>query len=142
MPTVTPTAGGPCVDASSQIAPTTPDGWQRFVLHARPAGNCGPGPILMMSLVLPGKLVTITIPGVGGEPLGDPVVINGNTGFLSVSAMADGTPTASISINVGGVSVEAHGTVDKDQLVAIIASLHPLDDAGWADLVNSVVQAP
>ena len=102
-----------------------------------------------MSLVLsgtaagPGKLVTITIAGGGGVvPLGDHVVINGDNGFLSVSAMADGTPSASISIDVGGVPVEAHGMVDKDQLVAIIASFHPLDEAEWADLVSSVVQAP
>ena len=149
-PTVTPPPPmNPCVAASSQIAPTTPDGWQRFVLQARPAGSCDPGPILTMSLVLPGtaagpgKLVTLTIAGGGGAvPLGDNVVINGDNGFVSVSAMADGTPSASISIDVGGVSVEAHGTVDKDQLVAIIASFHRLDEAEWADLVSSVVKAP
>ena len=34
-PTVTPPPTmGFCVDASSRIAPTTPDGWQRFVLQA------------------------------------------------------------------------------------------------------------
>jgi hypothetical protein len=134
---------GPCVDASSQIAPTTPDGWQRFVLQARPTGNCDPGPILVISLVRPGKLVTITLDSAGvPAPLGDPVMINGNKGFLSVSAMADGTPTASITIDIGGVPVEAHGTADKDQLVAIIASFHQLDATEWADIVSSVVQPP
>jgi hypothetical protein len=133
----------PCVVPASQIAPTTPDGWQRFVLQARPAGNCDPGPILVISLVRPGKLVTITLDSAGvPAPPGDPVVINGNKGFLSVSAMADGTPTASIIIDIGGVPVEAHGTVDKDQLVAIIASFHQLDATEWADIVSSVVQPP
>ncbi len=148
-PTVTPTAAGFCVDASSQIAPTTPDGWQRLVLQARPAGNCDEGPILTMSLVLPGtaagtgKLVTITIGGAGVPiPLGDPVVINGTTGYVNLSTMADGTASASISIDIGGVAVEAHGTVDEDQLVAIVASFHPLDATEWAALVNSVVQPP
>jgi hypothetical protein len=144
-----PPSLGPCVEPRSQIAPTTPDGWRRFVLQARPAGNCDQGPILTMSLVLPGtpagpgKLVTITIAG-GGDavPLGDPVVINGTTGYISLSAMADGTPSASISIDIGGVPVEAHGTVDKDQLVAIVASIRPFDETEWADLVNSVVQPP
>ena len=136
-------SSGPCVESGSQIAPTTPDGWQRFVLQARPAGNCDQGPILMMSLVRPGKLVTITLDGAGvPTPPGDPVVINGNKGFVSVSTMADGTPTASISIDIGAVPVEAHGMVDKDQLVAIIASFHTLDATEWADLVNSVVQPP
>ena len=133
----------PCVVPASQIAPTTPDGWQRFVLQARPAGNCDPGPILVISLVRPGRLVTITLDSAGvPAPLGDPVVINGNKGVLSVSAMADGTPTASITIDIGGVPVEAHGTADKDQLMAIIASFHQLDATEWADIVNSVVQAP
>ena len=150
-PTVTsPPRIGPCVIAGTQIAPTTPDGWRRFVLKARSTGNCDQGPVLMMSLVLPGtaagpgKLVTITVDAWGSatSALGDPVVINGNKGVLSVSAMADGTPSASISIDIGGVPVEAHGMVDKDQLVAVVASFHPLDDAEWADLVNSVVPAP
>jgi hypothetical protein len=70
------------------------------------------------------------------------VVINGDKGYVSGSTMADGTPTASIIIDIGAVPVEAHGMVDKDQLVAIIATFHQLDDAEWAEVVSSVVQPP
>ena len=151
LPDVVPPTVDNCVDAGSQLAPTSlPAGWQRFVLAARPTGTCGQSTYLMMSLVLPGptdgpgKLVTITTSPAAGSTLqqGEPVDINGFHGTIARSAMADGTPTVSINIVINGVFVDAHGDADESELTAIIASIAPVDDSEWANLVSEVVHAP
>jgi hypothetical protein len=137
---------GRCVDTRSQLAPTViPPGWQTFVLQAQPTGSCGQYPFLMMSLVLPGStdgpgiLVTITAsPASEATPQpGEPVVVNGQTGTLQEFTTADGQVARSISVVFDTVAVEAHGNVDSDQLVAIVAGMQPVSDAEWEALVSS-----
>ena len=138
-----------CVDAQSQLAPTfLPPGWQRFVLAAAPTGACGPPTILLMSVVLsgtadaPGTLVTI---GTSFGPIttsGEPMDINGVTGYLQEFTSPDGQPAGSVSMMINGVAVDAHGTIDSARLIEIVASIRPFDDAEWAALVESVQQPP
>ena len=151
LPDVVPPTLDNCVDAGSQVAPTSlPAGWQRFVLAAQPTGTCGQSTYLMMSLVLPGptdgpgKLVTITTSPAAGSTLqqGEPVDINGFHGTIVRSAMADGTPTVSINIVINGVFVDAHGDADESELRDIVSSIGPVDDSEWANLVSEVVHAP
>jgi hypothetical protein len=148
-PTPTPPPPPTCDDRQQHIAPTLiPDGWQRFVLHAEATGACDP-PVLMMSLVLPGtsagpgRLVTIMVGGLGAA-IGSPeaVVIGGRAGQLIRGQMADGTSTLNFDTTVEGVGINLHGTVDEQQLDPIVASIRHLDDAEWADLVESVSTSP
>ena len=142
---------GRCVDARSQRAPTViPPGWQSFVLQAQPSGSCGQYPFLMVSLVLPGSpdapgiLVTITTSSVSEvtpQP-GEPVVVDGQTGTIQEFTTADGQLASSINIVLDTVAVDAHGNVDSDQLVAIVAGMQPVSDNDWAALVSSVAQPP
>jgi hypothetical protein len=137
-----------CVDATTQLAPSTPPGWQQFVLQAQPTGACGQPIFLMMSLVLPsgtsapGTLVTIVTSPAGGAPAqaGEPVVIDGYTGTLQQSTMADGQPANIINIVLDAVAVDAHGSADVETLTAIVAGMHLVSDAEWAALVSSVQQ--
>ena len=46
-----------------------------------------------------------------------------------------------IAYAVPARAAATRGVSREKRLAAIIASFHPLDDAAWADLVNSVVQA-
>jgi hypothetical protein len=48
----------------------------------------------------------------------------------------------SINIVIDTGAVEAHGNVDAAQLQTIVASIRPLDDSEWADLVDSVQHNP
>ncbi len=137
------------MDATTQLAPTILPGWQPFVLQALPTGICGQPTFLMMSLVLPGgsdspgTLVTILTSPAAGAALqaGEPIAINGETGSLQQSAMADGQPANSINIVFGAVAIEAHGNADVETLTAIVAGMHLVDDSEWANLVGAVPQA-
>jgi hypothetical protein len=138
-----------CVDATTQLAPTVPPGWQQFVLQALPTGICGQPTFLMVSLVLPsgsdspGTLVTILTSPAAGTALqaGQPVVINGVPGSLQQSTMADGQPANSINIVFNAVAIEAHGNADVETLTAIVAGMHLVDDTEWVNLVDAVAQA-
>ena len=44
-------------------------------------------------------------------------------------------PAHSISFAVGPVWINAHGNVEADTLQAIAATIAPVDDAVWAELV-------
>ena len=66
---------------------------------------------------------------------GEHVVVNGHDAVLSEDAPVNGRPAHSISFAVGPVSINAHGNVDADTLQAIAATIAPVDDAVWAQLV-------
>jgi hypothetical protein len=138
---------GPCVDASMQLAPPLPsDEWQRFVLEAAPTGACGVSTVLMMSLVIPGTidapgtLVTIvTMPSeLSTAQPGTPIDIDGRPATLQQSDRPDGPPATTIIAQFGSIVVNAHGFVDEDTVREIVASIVPLDDTAWAELVASV----
>jgi hypothetical protein len=138
---------GRCVDARSQYAPTIiPDGWQRFVLEAQPNGACGVATFLMMSLVIPGTadgpgtLITfVTGPASEATPQpGEHITINGNPATLQVLTAADGTPAASIDMLIGDVAINAHGNVDSTVLSELVATVGPLSDTQWAQLVSEI----
>ncbi len=141
-----PPAPGRCVDATTRYAPALiPAGWERVVLQAQPSGTCDVEPYLFMSLVLPGTaagpgtLVTIvTTPFSTPLPAGEPITINGNDGTLVVGTMGDGTPTSAITLRIGVVAVDAHGTADVATLRSIVESIELFDDAEWAQLVSEV----
>ena len=140
-----------CVDERSQYAPTiVPDGWNRFVMHIEPTGKCDVQPLLFMSLVEPGtataqgKMVTIVVtPAIHSSPQpGALVEINGHEARLLTGSFGDGTPTPKISFVVDTVQIDAHGTnVDAETLQQIAATIAPVGDARWAQLVAEV-QAP
>jgi hypothetical protein len=129
---------GRCLDAQAQVAPTLLlAGWKRFVLTAHPSGTCEAFPFLMISLgraPAPGNesgtLVTIvTQPASLGaatatEPSTDPLTapIYGNR----------------LVFRVGTVIVDVHGNADENSLRSIAASIRPLSNDDWAELVAEI----
>lgn len=94
----------------------------------------------MMSLVkpgtdsAPGKLVTITVTAASDatpQP-GTPIVING---YEAVIRLETGS---SIDVVTGSVAINVHGSVETETLQQIVATIGPLDDSHWAQLVAEV----
>ena len=136
-----------CVDARTQYAPLTiPDGWQRFVLAAQPTGTCGVSQFLMMSLVSPGTpdhpgmLATfVTSPASEANPQpGNRITINDHDATVQQSTLADGTPATSIDMIIDDVAINSHGNIDVAGLTDLMATIGPLSDEQWAQLVSEV----
>jgi hypothetical protein len=136
-----------CVDARTQYGPTIiPDGWQRFVLEAQPTGACGVAKFLMMSLVVPGTadgpgtLITfVSGPASDATPQpGERITINGHDVTVQRSTAGDGTVTASIDIVIDAVAINVHGSVDSAVLSDLVATIAPLSDDQWAQLVSEI----
>jgi hypothetical protein len=131
-----------CIDASSQYAPTAiPDGWQRAVLEIHPTGTCDVPIYLMMSLVEPGTdsgpgtLVTIAVmPASDSTPQpGSPIVINGREAVIHEAGN-------SIDLLTGSVAINVHGNADTATLQQIVATIGPVDDTQWAQLVAEIAR--
>ena len=136
-----------CVDSRTQYAPLSiPDGWSRFVRRAAPTGTCGVATILMMSLVVPGTaagpgtlVMFVTGPASEATPQpGEPIVVDGREGTVWSERAADGSATAGISLVVDAVAIDAHGNVDATVLRELVASVGPVSDAEWAQLVSEI----
>jgi hypothetical protein len=136
-----------CVGPRTQYAPAEiPDGWNRFVLEAPPVGTCDVSTFLFLSLVIPGTidepgtLVTfVSSPASSGiATTGEVIDINGVIGRLEESVQADGTPVSSITMQIGDVSIGAHGNTDPDSLLELMESIRLLDDDEWSQLVAEV----
>jgi hypothetical protein len=131
---------GRCLDAQAQVAPTLLlTGWNRFVLTAQPSGTCEAFPFLMMSL---GRA-----PGPGNES-GTLVTIVTQPASLASST---GTPTDPLTIPIGDkrlvfrfgtVVVDVHGNADENDLRSIAASMRPLSNDEWANLVAEIKPPP
>lgn len=135
-----PPSNEPCVGPTLQMAPTpTPDGWNRFVLDARPTGSCGTGLLLMMSFVLPG---TIDQPGtlvtIVTQPATDSTPASMTGEPATVGPYRATVETSRLYVLAGDVVVDIHGNATTEQLRAIAETIRPLDDAEWAELVAAI----
>jgi hypothetical protein len=88
----------------------------------------------------PGTLVTfVSSPASSGIfTTGEAVDINGVTGRLEESVQADGTPVSSITMQIGDVSIGAHGNTDPDTLLKLMESIRLLNDNEWTQLVAEI----
>jgi hypothetical protein len=100
----------------------------------------------MMSLVVPGNadgpgtLITI-VTGPASQAIpqpGEQITVNGHQATIQRSALGDGTVSASIDMVIDAVAINAHGNVDVAVLSDLMATVGPLSDAQWAQLVFDI----
>jgi hypothetical protein len=131
---------GRCLDAQAQVAPTLLlAGWNRFVLTAQPSGTCEALPFLMMS--------HRRAPGPGNESGTLVTIVTQPASLASTTATPTDPLTAPIGNNrlvfrFGTVIVDVHGNANENDLRSIAASIRPLSNDEWADLVAEIKPPP
>ena len=142
-----------CADPNKLLAPTSiPNGWKQFVLQARPAGSCGDGPLLTVSLVVPGididhpgKLATIVVQPFGRASLPDAETVVWGTRSVTLARGSGSLSPIQIglSFSESDVVVQINSTgFEEDELRQIVDLIGVIDAHAWQALLDSVAAAP